>query len=155
MQDIPLTPHFKLSEFVKSPTATARHIDNTPSETIVANLKALCEEVLEPLRQWYGKPIIIGSGYRCPTLNKAVGGVSNSQHMKGEAADLHIPTIKAPDGSTIQDMATARSWIEWLLDNRFDQLILEHDKSGHYWIHVSFKRTGKNRQTYLPNLLKK
>ena len=76
--------------------------------------------------------------------------------MKGEAADLHIPTIKAPNGSSVQDMATARKWIEHLLEyGHFDQLILEHDKSGHYWIHVSFKRTGTNRQTYIPNLLKK
>lgn len=156
MNNIQLTPHFKLSEFTKSSTASARGIPNVPNKEQVSNLKALCVEVLEPLRQWYGKTIIIGSGFRCPALNKAVGGVSNSQHMKGEAADLHIPTIKAPNGSTIQDMATARKWIEHLLEyGHFDQLILEHDKSGHYWIHVSFKRNGTNRQTYIPNLLKK
>lgn len=150
-----LTEHFKLSEFIKSSTATARKIDNTLSEQVIMSLRNLCEKVLEPLRQWYGKPIIIGSGYRCHSLNRAVGGACNSQHMKGEAADLHIPTIKAPNGSTIQDMATARSWIEWLLDNRFDQLIVEHDKSGHYWIHVSLKLDdSKNRQSYIPNLLK-
>lgn len=152
-----LTEHFQLSEFTKSSTATARHIDNTPSEQVIKNLRNLCEKVLEPLRQWYGKPIAIGSGYRCPALNKAVGGVTNSQHMKGEAADLRIPTIKTPKGSTIQDIATARLWIEHLLEfGRFDQLILEHDKSGHYWIHVSLKLDdSKNRQSYIPNLLKK
>lgn len=151
-----LTEHFKLVEFTRSSTATTRHIDNTPNEQVIKSLRNLCEKVLEPLRLWYGKPIVIGSGHRCPALNKAVGGVSNSQYMKGEAADLHIPTIKTANGSTIQDMATARRWIEWLLDNRFDQLILEHDKSGHYWIHVSLKLDdSKNRQTYIPNLLKR
>ena len=157
LDDLRLTEHFKLSELTKSATASKYGIKNEPNEEQIANLRALCEEVLEPLRQWYGKPIVIGSGFRCPQLNSrpSVRGATNSQHIKGEAADLHIPTIKAPNGSTIQDMATARSWIEWLLDNHFDQLILEHDKSGHYWIHVNFKRNGKNRQTYLPNLLKK
>lgn len=164
-----LTAHFQLSEFTRSATASARKIDNSlnPSNPhdaeVISNLTHLCEKVLEPLCQWYGKPIVIGSGYRCPALNKAVGGVSNSQHMKGEAADLHIPTIKAPNPSTgsgqatIQDMATARLWIEHLLEfGRFDQLILEHDKSGHYWIHVSLKLDdSKNRQLYIPNLLKK
>ena len=151
MKDIQLTTHFKLSEFTNSTTATARHIENTLSESnpqqaeIIANLRALCENVLEPPRQWYGKPIAIGSGYRCPALNRAVGGVATSLHMKGEAADLHLPSI-----------AIGRQWIEHLLEvGLFDQLIWEHDKSGHYWIHISFKRDGKNRQTYLPNLLKK
>lgn len=151
MNDIQLSEHFKLSEFTNSPTASARHIDNTLSESnpqqaeIIANLRSLCENVLEPLRQWYGKPIDISSGYRCPTLNRAAGGVATSQHMKGEAADLHLPSI-----------AIGRQWIEHLLEyGLFDQLIWEHDKSGHYWIHVSFKRNGRNRQTYLPNLLKK
>ncbi len=103
-------------------------------------------EPLEPLRQWYGKPIVISSGYRCPALNRAVGGANTSQHMKGEAADLHLPSI-----------AIGRQWVEWLLDNvRFDHLIWEHDSYGRYWIHISYKRDDqKNRQLYTPNLLKK
>lgn len=153
MKDIQLTPHFKLSEFIRSNSASKYHIDNTPSKEIVENLKALCENVLEPLREWYGKPIVISSGYRCPALNRAVGGATTSQHMKGEAADLHLPSI-----------AIGRQWLEHLLEyGLFDQLIWEHDKSGHYWVHVSFKRevcgeqcrTSKNRQTHIPNLLKK
>lgn len=159
-----LTEHFKLSEFTKSGTAIKYGIDNSldpnyPKHAeIIANLRTLCVNVLEPLRQWYGKPIVISSGYRSPAVNNhpEVRGATKSQHMTGEAADLHIPTIKAPNGSSVQDMATARKWIEHLLGyGHFDQLILEHDKSGHYWIHVSFKRTGTNRQTYIPNLLKK
>lgn len=154
MIDIQLSEHFKLSEFTNSSTASARHIDNTLSESnpqqaeIIANLRNLCENVLEPLRQWYGKPITISSGFRCPTLNShpEVRGATNSQHMKGEAVDLHLPSI--PIG---------RQWVEWLLDNvRFDHLIWEHDRYGHYWIHISYKRVDqKNRQLYTPNLLKK
>lgn len=153
-----LTEHFSLEEFTRSVTAQKYDIDNTPNEQVIKNLRNLCEKVLEPLRQWYGKPIVISSGYRCPQLNSHpnVRGAKNSQHMTGEAADLRIPTIKTPSGTSVQDLATARKWIEYLLDNRFDQLILEHDKSGHYWIHVSLKLDdSKNRQAYIPNLLKK
>jgi len=152
-----LTEHFSLAEFERSATASAHHIDNHVPVSLIPSVKHLCEQVLEPLRLHYGKPIIIGSGYRCPALNSLpnVRGVKNSQHMKGEAADLHIPTILAPNGTKIQDMATARSWIEFIMsETSFDQLILEHDKSGHYWVHVSCKLSG-NRQTYIPNLLKK
>lgn len=147
MTDIQLTEHFKLSEFTRSATASKYHIDNTPNEEQIANLKALCVNVLEPLRQWYGEPIVIGSGYRCPAVNNhpEVRGATKSQHMTGEAADLHLPTI-----------AIGRQWLEYILDQlAYDQVIWEHDKSGHYWIHISFKRNGKNRQVYLPNLLKK
>lgn len=107
MKDIQLTPHFKLSEFTRSNTASKYHIDNTPSEEVIKNLKALCENVLEPLREWYGKPIVISPGFRCPALNKHpdVRGATNSQHMKGEAADLHLPSI-----------AIGRQWVEHLIE---------------------------------------
>lgn len=155
MNDIQLSKHFKLSEFTKSATATKYGIDNTPPLEVIANLQYLCQELLEPLREWMNEPIIISSGYRCPQLNShpEIRGASKSQHLTGEAADIRIPMKKVPNGTLIQDMATARKWIEWILDNRFDQLILEHDKSGNYWIHVSLKRTN-NRQTYTPNILK-
>lgn len=148
-----LSPHFKLSEFTKSGTAIKYGIDNTldpnlPKHAeIISNLRALCVNVLEPLRQWYGKPIDISSGYRSPAVNNhpEVRGATKSQHMTGEAADLHLPSI-----------AIGRQWLEYILENlSYDQVIWEHDKYGHYWIHISFKRNGKNRQVYLPNLLKK
>lgn len=145
MKDQLLTPHFKLSEFTKSSTATARKIDNTPSEQVVSNLKQLCEQVLEPLRTFAGQPIIIGSGFRCPALNKAVGGVPNSQHTVGEAADIHLP-----------DNATGRKWFLWMMDNlKFDQLIMEKStlSSTRYWIHVSFSRH-RCRQQVIQNLVK-
>ena len=138
MKDQLLTPHFKLSEFTKSSTATARKIDNTPSQEVISNLQALCQNVLEPLREYFNCPIIIGSGYRSPALNKAVGGVKNSQHMTGQAADIHIP-----------DTATGSAWFEWMEDNlAYDQLIKEKSTktSKSFWIHVSFRKDGKNRQ---------
>ena len=145
MKDQLLTPHFKLSEFTKSSTATARKIDNTPSEQVISNLKLLCEQVLEPLRVHFNCPIIIGSGYRSPALNKAVGGVANSQHMTGEAADIHIP-----------DETTGKRWFLWMMDNlKFDQLIWEKStpSSTRYWIHVSFSKT-RCRQQVIENLIK-
>ena len=141
-----LSEHFDLNEFTRSATADRLHIDNTIPEELIPNLKNLCVQVLEPLREHFGTPVVISSGYRCPKLNGIVGGARNSQHMKGEAADLHIPSIKAPDGSIVQDMATARSWIEFIMSETcFDQLILEHSRSGTCWIHVSYSRT-HNRQ---------
>lgn len=92
-----LTDHFSLSEFTRSSTADRLHINNTidlsvPSgQSVFKNLKNLCEQVLEPLREHFGIPVVICSGYRCPQLNKAVGGVPNSQHLKGEAADIVLP----------------------------------------------------------------
>lgn len=158
MKDQLLTPHFKLSEFTKSSTATARKIDNTPSQEVISNLQALCQNVLEPLRAYVNEsspskgdkrgsvPIIIGSGYRSPALNKAVGGVANSQHMTGEACDIHIP-----------DEATGKRWFVWLMDNvPFHQLIWEKStpSSTRHWIHVAFKRTGINKQQVIHNLIK-
>lgn len=144
MNDIQLTRHFMLSEFINSSTAAAHGIDNTPSLDVVSNLQYLCREVLEPLREWINEPVVISSGYRCPKLNKAVGGVSNSQHLSGEAADIHLPSIEV-----------GRKYLDFILDNcRFDAVIWEHDSTGHYWIHVSIKQDGKNHQKYIPNLLK-
>lgn len=147
MNDIQLTKHFRLSEFTRSATASQYNIDNTPPLEVVSKLQYLCQQVLEPLREYFNTPIIISSGYRCPALNSHpnVRRATNSQHLKGEAADIHLPSI-----------AIGRKWVEYLLEfGHFDNLIWEHDSSGHYWIHVSYKRNGKNRQLYTPNLLKK
>lgn len=140
-----MTEHFKLEEFIRSSTAQQLGIDNTPSEEVILNLRNLCEKVLEPLRQWYGKPISISSGYRCPALNRAVGGVTKSQHMKGEAADIRLPSI-----------AIGRKMLEYIVFHLpYDQVIWEHNTDGLYWIHVSLKRDPrKNRLHYIPYLLK-
>lgn len=140
-----LSPHFKLVEFTRSATAQARHIDNTPDEEQIKNLKFLCDNVLEPLREQFG-PIIIGSGFRCPALNTAVGGVKNSQHKSGEACDIHLPSIEV-----------GKKYFEFLKKLPiFDQLIWERNnpRSNHYWIHVSIKRSGKNRKQVIPLLNK-
>ena len=146
MHDIQLTPHFRLSEFLKSSTASARGIDNTPSLEVVSNLQQLCIHVLEPLRAYFNTPIVVSSGYRSPALNKAVGGSATSQHMTGEAADLRIPSE-----------AAGREWFKWIMDNcKFHQLIWEKDSpsSPHHWIHVSFKQDGGNKQQVIENLVK-
>lgn len=91
-----LTEHFTLSEFVRSETAERNHINNTPSQEVVDNLRALCRNVLEPARVAFGEPIYITSGYRCPALNKAVGGKITSQHLRGEAADLQVRWCEEP-----------------------------------------------------------
>lgn len=141
-----ISKNFTLDELTASATAKQMHIINAPGVDEVCNLCALVHNVLQPLRDAMGESIKIGSGYRCPQLNKAVGGVPNSQHMKGEAADLCI------DG----DMKKGKRWFEWIKTHcKFDQLIWEHNAKGTYWVHVSFRADGKNRQQVIDNLLKK
>ena len=136
-----LTTHFTLSEFTRSETAQAKGIDNTPSLEAVSNLQYLCQQVLEPLRVWLGKPVVINSGYRSSQLNQLVGGVSNSQHLTGEAADIRLP-----------DKATGQLYAEYILEHcRFDQLLFEQNAKGTCWLHVSCKRKD-NRQMYRPNV---
>lgn len=141
-----ISKNFTLEEFTASATAKANGITNVPSTQQVANLCALVHNVLQPLRDAMGQEIKICSGYRCHRLNAAVGGVSNSQHMNGEAADLCI------DG----DKTKGLKWFEYIRRNLpFDQLILEHNSKGTYWVHVSFNAQGKNRRQVIDNLLKK
>lgn len=141
-----LSENFTLKELTDSNTAVKLGIDNTPPGDVVPKLQALAVNVLQPLRNWYGKPICISSGYRCPRLNIAVGGSKTSQHLRGEAADIDIKG----------DLTAGRKMFEYIKNNLvFDQLIWEHDKSGCYWVHVSYKSTGRNRHDVIGNLLKK
>lgn len=131
-----LTEHFTLSELTRSETAERRHIDNTPPPEVVDNLRALCRNVLEPARVAFGAPIYITSGYRCPALNKAVGGKPTSQHLRGEAADLQVKGVR-----NLKRLYNA------ILDHGvFDQLLYESNKSGARWIHVSYTSYGNRRQ---------
>ena len=145
----PVTMHFTIEEMYASDTAKRLGIDNKPTTQKMINLVYLCAHVLEPLRVAMNEPIKIGSGYRCEKLNKAVGGVYNSQHLKGQAADLCI------DG----DIKKGRKWFNYIKDHLpFDQLIWEHNpKTGSYWVHVSyvFPDFGKNRKQVIDGLLKK
>ena len=137
-----------MEELYASATATAKGINNKPSVQQMINLVYLCAYVLEPLRVAMGEPIKIGSGFRCQQLNKAVGGVYNSQHMKGQAADLCI------DG----DRQKGRKWFNYIKNHLpFDQLIWEHNSNGTYWVHVSFVYPdfGRNRHKVIDDLLKK
>lgn len=141
-----ISKNFTLEEFTASSTAKANGITNVPSTQQVANLCALVHYVLQPLRDAMEQEIKIGSGYRCPKLNAAVGGVSNSQHLNGEAADLCI------DGDRIK----GKRWFDWIKAHvEFDQLIMEHNTKGSYWVHVSYRADGKNRKQVINNLLKK
>ena len=143
-----ITMHFTLEEMYASDTAKRLGINNKPSTQQTINLVYLCAYVLEPLRVAMGKPIKISSGFRSQALNKAVGGVYNSQHLKGQAADIDIQG----------DMAFGRKIFDYIRDHLpFDQLILEHNKSGTYWVHVSFVYPdfGKNRKNVINNLEKK
>ena len=88
MNDYQITPHFLLSEFTQSTTAELLGIDNTPDSTALHNIELLCRYVLEPIRQAFGQPIVVNSGYRCRELNIAVGGAKRSFHLSGRAADI-------------------------------------------------------------------
>lgn len=128
---------------IKSPTAVRLGIDNTPSKEVIANLKAICTHILEPLRKAYGKPIIVTSGYRCPALNRAVKGAAQSQHVIGQAADIHTVSDKPEDNRKLLDLI-----IE--LGLPYDQVINEYPdrKGGPDWIHVSYgPRNRRNRLT--------
>ena len=135
-----LSKNFTLEELIRSNAAERMGFDNVPKdEKVVENLRSLCLEVLQPLRDYVGASVHINSGYRCPELNMAVGGVKNSQHCRGEAADIRIVSPKQ-----------GREWAAWIEDNcRFDQMLLERNKSGAVWLHVSCKRdASKNRQSF-------
>lgn len=135
--------YFTLAEFLASATAKRLDINNTPTFEIVENLNRLAS-YLDEIRTKYGSPITVTSGFRSVPLNKAVGGVANSQHTKGLAADL-----------VCSDMEKLLTTIKQL--GGFDQLITEHRKgSKSYWIHVSIAtKYGKPRNQVIINLEKK
>lgn len=144
---IKVSKNFTLEELYASSTATAKKIDNKPTLEVACALTALAQNVLQPLRDHVGKSITIGSGYRSPKLNAAVGGVSNSQHMTGQAADICL------NGNWTQ----GKEWFDWIKKNlKFDQLIWEKNpKTGNYWIHVSYRADGSNRMQVISYLEKK
>lgn len=121
--------YFTLSELTHSDTAVRKHIPNVPTLAEVTALNALVDNVLDPLRVRFGKPILVNSGYRSKELNRVVGGASTSQHVKGQAADI---TAADP-----RDNATLFRLLYDLLP--YDQLIWEKGDDTHpAWIHVSY-----------------
>lgn len=129
--------YFTLAEFLKSRKASELGIDNTPSFEVVEHLATLTGQILDPLRAAYGKPITVTSGYRSPALNKAVKGVANSAHLRGDAADLQA-----------KDMAGFKAFVvRWLKSSgaRFDQCILERSGKDE-WVHIGiYSSTGSQR----------
>ena len=125
-----LSENFSLKEMTKSQTALRRGIENEPGEEEQANLQQLCEQVLQKVRDHFGKPVTVNSGYRSPELNSAIGGSTTSDHCKGMAADIEIP------GVSNYELA------EWIQNNcEFRQLILEFYTPGvpdSGWVHVSY-----------------
>ena len=132
-----LSDHFSLAEFTKSQTAIRKGIKNDPNDAAIENMRLLCENILEPVRQHYAIPFTLNSGFRCLALNEAVGSSSRSQHVTGQAADFEIPTIAN------KDLA------HWIMDNLdYDQVLLEFYKEGDPssgWVHCSYDN-GNNRK---------
>lgn len=136
---MPNYPHFALKEFIVSETATKKKIDNTPSFEVVEHLSELTEKILEPLRVAWGGPITVSSGYRCDKLNKAVGGVASSAHLRGDAADLQVSGNRMDEFIKFTRM--------WLYNNNiaFDQLIDERSSKAR-WLHIGIRSsTGSQR----------
>lgn len=126
--------YFTITELSRSSTANSQGLNNTPDEVATENLTRLVNNVLDPLREAYGKPIKVNSGYRSPEVNKAVRGAANSQHVKGEAAD--ITGGNKTENKILFELVQS-------LNLPFDQLIDESDFS---WIHVSHKAEGNRGQ---------
>jgi hypothetical protein len=133
-----LSENFSLAELVKSQTAVRKGINNEPGTAEIENLIHLAKNILQPVREHFGKPVIISSGYRSPELCEAIGSSAKSQHSKGEAADFEI------GGVDNKELAT------WISKNtEFDQLILEFydgvdPNSG--WVHCSASKEKSRKQ---------
>ena len=127
-----LTMHFTLEEMIHSDYAEKHDISNSPSQIIIDNLMMLCVLILEPLRTTLNRPIIINSGYRCKELNKAVGGVPDSHHLQGLAADISF--------SSEQEL---KKMLFTLKDNtHLDLALVERSKSSK-WLHVQLPLRGR------------
>jgi len=133
-----LSTNFSLHELSKSETALRMGFDNTPDDEATENLRLLCEKVLQPVRDHYGKGVKVNSAYRSPESNAAVGGSKTSDHCKGMAADIEIP------GVANADLA------QWIMDNLdYTQLILEFYTPGipdSGWVHVSYDPNNLKKQ---------
>lgn len=126
--------YFTLKEMINSNTAKSKGIDNTPTWSVVLNLLELVQNVLDPIREAYKKPIAVNSGYRCIELNRAVGSKDNSQHILGLAADITVGSREAN-----------KQLFEFIQSNikEWDQLINENN---YQWIHISYNKNNNRKQ---------
>ena len=132
---------FSIEELTQSATAKRLGIDNTPSDKIKKNLTIFINTVLDPIREDWGSPIIVSSGYRCPELNKAVGGANTSGHQYGYCADLQVK------GGMKKIRELADFIFKWMKDHnmKFDELLFEHS-GGVTWLHFCWiGKDGKQR----------
>ena len=132
---------FSIEELTQSATAKRLGIDNTPSDKIKKNLTLFIEKVLDPIREDWGGPIIVSSGYRCPDLNAKVGGAKTSGHQYGYCADLQVK------GGMKKIRELANFIFEWMKDHqmKFDELLFEHS-GGVTWLHFCWiGKDGKQR----------
>ena len=133
-----LSANFSLKELTKSDTATRLGIDNTPDDEAIDNLKTLCDKVLQPVRDHFGKTVTVNSGFRSSETNQATGGSKSSDHVKGQAADIEIAGIANADLA------------QWIMDNLdYTQLILEFYTQGipdSGWVHVSYDPNNLKKQ---------
>lgn len=136
-----ISEHFTLKEFINSSKADELGIDNTPNAIQISAIQELCDNILEPIRFHFKRPIRILSGFRSVDLNKAVGGAATSQHTLGEAADIEINGIR-----------NDAIWSFIVNTLNFDQCIAEKlmaDNGAAGWIHISHKRSGAQRKEAL------
>ena len=137
-----LSKNLTLKECIRSGTADRLGIDNTPDEWATENLKKVAEHIFQPLRDHFGVPIYVSSGYRSPDLNRSIGGSKRSQHMEGRALDL--------DADVFGDISNAEifHYIRECLE--FDQVVWEFgDEDNPSWVHVSYVHGGANRKRCL------
>lgn len=133
-----LSDNLTLKEVVHSNTAIKHGIDNSPTAEHLENLKAIATDVFQPIREHFGKPIYVSSGYRSYALNERIGGSTMSQHSKGQALDL--------DADVFGGLTNAQLFAYIAEFIVFDQLIWEFgDSKNPDWVHVSYKKEGKNR----------
>ena len=134
-----LSKNLSLKEATKSNTATRLGIKNEPEQWEINNLRAIAENIFQPVRDHFGVPIGVSSGYRCKELNKAIGGSKYSQHMIGEALDIDADIYGKVTNAEIFNYI--KNNLEW------DQMIWEFgDDEEPNWVHVSYKETGQNRK---------
>ena len=134
-----LSKHLSLAEVTRSESAKRNGVSNMPTPEHLENFKLLAEKVFEPIREHFGVPIHISSGYRSKELNKAIGGSSSSQHLLGQAIDIDM------DGSS--SGVTNKQVFDFIIKNLdFDQAINEFNYS---WVHVSYNSKGKQRKQVL------